>query len=875
MKPFALIEAKVRDVADYVDRWLQFQSLWDLEGDYVYNQLGDSLAAWQKLLLDIRRTRATFDNSDTSRSFGCATVNYEQVQNKVNAKYDAWQRDILVRFGARLGASIRETHAAVFKARRDLESHSIEGSSTAGTVSFITLVQTLKRKVAGWAPEIEIFGQGQKTLERYRYQFASDWLYVDQVESEWGAFNEILNRKDASIQDQLSGLQLKIIAEDKIVANRIADVSREWEENKPIQGSLTANAAINTINVFESRVTRLHEELEMIARAKEALDLELVRDDRLEPVLEEIRDLKDVWTALSGIWAQIEELREALWTTIQPRRLRQQLESLLAMTREMPSRMRQYAAFEYVQDNLRQLIKSNAIIADLKSEAVKERHWRSLLKAVRSASLYTPSSMTLGFVWDLDLKKNEVLVREVIVQAQGEMALEEFLKQVKDTWSNYAIELVNYQNKTRLIRGWDDLFTKCSENLNSLSAMKLSPYYKVFEEDATVWEDRLNRVHVLFDVWIDVQRQWVYLEGIFAGNTEIKHLLPVETQRFNSINSEFLAVLKKVFKSPFVLDVLAIPGVQKSMERLAELLSKIQKALGEYLERERASFPRFYFVGDEDLLEIIGNSKDVVRVGKFLKKMFAGLSSLLFDDDLARINGFASREGEEVMLDSPIVFKDYPRINDWLAKLEEQMKVSLAKGLIAAHTELVSFHASPDGLDQTLFLEWLGRHPAQLAVLAMQIACTHAIESALQKSAPLDAPLAVVTHTLDILADSVVAELSPIMRRKCEQLITELVHQRDILRALKKANVSSAQSFEWLYNMRFYLDVTESDPLKQLTVKMANASFLYGFEYLGVRDRLVQTPLTDRCYLTLTQALSSRLGGSPFGPAGTGASLRW
>lgn len=69
--------------------------------------------------------------------------------------------------------------------------------------------------------------------------------------------------------------------------------------------------------------------------------------------------------------------------------------------------------------------------------------------------------------------------------------------------------------------------------------------------------------------------------------------------------------MKKVSKSPFVMDVLNIPGVQKSLERLADLLAKIQKALGEYLERERQSFPRFYFVGDEDLLEIIGNSKDV------------------------------------------------------------------------------------------------------------------------------------------------------------------------------------------------------------------------------------------------------------------------
>lgn len=60
----------------------------------------------------------------------------------------------------------------------------------------------------------------------------------------------------------------------------------------------------------------------------------------------------------------------------------------------------------------------------------------------------------------------------------------------------------------------------------------LSVFSQVFEEDALSWEDKLNRIMALFDVWIDVQRRWVYLEGIFTGSADIKHLLPVETQRF-------------------------------------------------------------------------------------------------------------------------------------------------------------------------------------------------------------------------------------------------------------------------------------------------------------------------------------------------------
>ena len=218
-----------------------------------------------------------------------------------------------------------------------------------------------------------------------------------------------------------------------------------------MQGSTKAEAAINTLNVFEGRLTRLSEEYELVCRAKEALDLEHIKHDRLQPVTEELRDLKAVWTALSGIWGRLAQLRETFWSAVQPRKIRQELDAILSSTRVMPSRMRQYAAFEYVQEALRTLLKVNVLVTELKSESLRERHWSKLYKSLRRPNGYQ-SGMTLGQVYDLDLRKNEAIIKEVVVQAQGEMALEEFLKQVRETWTSFALDLTNYQNKCRLIR---------------------------------------------------------------------------------------------------------------------------------------------------------------------------------------------------------------------------------------------------------------------------------------------------------------------------------------------------------------------------------------------------------------------------------------
>ncbi|KAL3439245.1 dynein heavy chain, cytoplasmic [Aspergillus tetrazonus] len=865
---YSAIETRLKEVSEYVDKWLQFQSLWDLQSEQVYDILGDDLSQWLQLLQEIRKSRATFDTSEVSRSFGNIKIDYEQVQTRVNAKYDQWQHEILLKFGSKLGNRMREVHSEIATARHDLEGKSLDSASTAHAVAFITSVQQCKRKAKVWEPEVDLFRQGQATLVRQRYQFPSDWLHVENVDGEWAALNELLGRKGKIVEEQTEALRAKIAAEDKVINDKITEAIAQWNEEKPVSGTIPPEEASRSLSMFQTRLESLQSEFEMVSKAKEALDLPPSAESSLPAILEEVQDFMSVWAALSTIWRSLNDLRDTLWTSIQPRKLRQSIDGLIKMTKEMPSRMRQYAAFEHIQNVLKQLLKVNPLLSDMKSEAVRERHWLKIYKALKPGMRFSLVSLTLGDVWDLQLAASETVIRNIIAQAQGEMALEEFLKSVRETWQNYSLDLVNYQNKCRLIRGFDDLFAKCSENLNSLQAMRHSPYYKEFEEDASSWEDKLNRVHVLFDVWIDVQRQWVYLEGVFTGNADIKHLLPLESSRFQNINSEFFAVMKKVYKSPFVLDVLAINGVQKSLERLAELLNKIQKALGEYLERERVSFPRFYFVGDEDLLEIIGNSNDIFRVAKHFKKMFAGLSGVLMDDD-NNIVGFTSKEGEEVRLKKEVNLVKTPRINDWLTALESNMKLTLAELLAEAIEQFEPIYNSAE-VDRTAFDDFIANYPAQIVVLASQVVWTNEVQKSLENGGTtLPTLYDAQVRILELLAVTVLGDLDPISRKKCEHLITEFVHQRDTISKLIASNATSATHYLWLLQMR-YVYQADGDFLQRLYVHMANAKLNYGFEYLGVPERLVRTPLTDRCFLTLTQALCQRLGGSPYGPAGTG-----
>jgi dynein heavy chain 1, cytosolic len=510
---FGAIDNLLSKANDYVKIWLHFQSLWDLQPDTLYNKLGDNLSAWIRCLNEMKDSRKSFDTQDTFRLFGPISIDYTKVQSKVNVKYDAWHKDVLSKFGSLLGNELQDFHTHISKSRQDLESQSVEASSTSEAVGVITYVQSLKRKLKDWDKKVDSYSNAQKILERQRYQFPSNWLYTDHILGEWGAFNEILKRKDHSIQNQVASLQAKIVSEEKIVENKTDELIQDWENNKPITGSMRPDQALKSLQIFDGKFNRIKEERDNMTKAKEALELSDTQsnsnDMRISINIEELHDLKGVWSELSKIWTQLEEQREKQWLTIQPRKIRSILDNLLSQMRDLPSRLRQYESYNHVKKLVQDYLKMNMIIVELKSEALKERHWKQLMKKMNVK--WNLNDLSLGIVWDCNLINYENTIKDVLMVAQGEKALEEFLKQVSELWKGYSLELMNYQNKCQIIRGWDDLFNKLKEHINSVSAMKLSPYYKEFEEEALSWEDKLNRINAVFDVWIDVQRRWVYL----------------------------------------------------------------------------------------------------------------------------------------------------------------------------------------------------------------------------------------------------------------------------------------------------------------------------------------------------------------------------
>jgi dynein heavy chain, axonemal len=293
-----------------------------------------------------------------------------------------------------------------------------------------------------------------------------------------------------------------------------------------------------------------------------------------------------------------------------------------------------------------------------------------------------------------------------------------------------------------------------------------------------------------------------------------------------------------------------------------------------FTETKRSEFPRFYFVSDPTLLEILSLGSDPAAVvPHFQSGLFDSLSNVTFDaGDKYKITEMWSREGEKVTLTKPVDARGPVEV--WLQQLVTGMQETM-RDLIRE----TAYDVREDGQQQLEggiegfnLAEFLFNRPAQVALLGLQQKWTGETLAALQAASKdekgaLTRALRSAEATLrDLVALALRDDLTKLQRTALETCITVYIHQKEATEELVRKRVKDPRDFEWLKQCR----LTWRDDKDSVIISICDVDLEYSYEYLGVKERLVITPLTDVCYITLTQALGMFLGGAPAGPAGTG-----
>ncbi len=440
--------------------------------------------------------------------------------------------------------------------------------------------------------------------------------------------------------------------------------------------------------------------------------------------------------------------------------------------------------------------------------------------------------------------------------------MEKTLEKLEVTWKDVGFEFSQHKNTDlKLIRLSEENFEMLEENQVAVTSMFSSRYLSTFEERCVYWQKSLAGIAEVIAVIAEVQRLWSFLENLFIGSEEVKKELPKESEKFVGIDKEVKVILKNGEQMKIAIEFCNQKDILKRLEDVQTQLTLCEKALNDFMDGKRRAFPRFYFVATADLLDILSNGNAPNKVMCHMPKIFQAIETLYLkeDGDRPTATGMETCVGKEVV-QFPNPLKLVGKVENYLMDVIDCMKSSLN---IIASKSVVNQHTMKK-------VDWLKQDPAQITLLVNMTNWSRNVEAAFAslKTNPkaMQGAFDDQVAGLSELIKLVQGDLEKPMRQKIMCLITIDAHSRDIIEKLEIEKSQSSDDFQWQAQLKVYFDTEKKD----FFFRIADAKLWYGYEYLGNGPRLVVTPLTDRIYVTATQALHLKMGCAPAGPAGTG-----
>ncbi|CAH1801914.1 unnamed protein product [Owenia fusiformis] len=623
---------------------------------------------------------------------------------------------------------------------------------------------------------------------------------------------------------------------------------------------------VQLMKKFQDELSKYEADRNELANAEKLFDLPITMYPELLKVQKEMKGLEQIYDLYEEQKKARETWAETLWANLNIQQLQEGIETFLKSLRKLPRDVKNMRVGKMVEEKLKEFRDSLPLFVDLKHEALRDRHWKDLMKKTGQSFDMNPETFTLQNVFAMELHRFQETIGDIVTAATKELSIEKGVKEVQETWDSIKFSVGNYtkgtSNRGYILGSVDEVLQTLDDNAMNLQSMSASRFIGPFMTSVQNWEKSLSLISEVLDVWMVVQRKWMYLEGIFIGG-DIRSQLPEEAKRFDLIDKTFKKIMTDTHKNPNIKHACHVQNRLSDLENLSLGLEKCQKSLNDYLDSKRNAFPRFFFISDDELLSILGSS-DPECVQEHMIKMYDNIASLKFqkgNNNETLATAMVSSEGETMEFRTNITAEG--RVEDWMTEILDEMRKS--NRLI---TKEGIFTYCANGVTR---VDWMLQYQGMICLAANQVWWTWEVEDVFRKvkkgnKTALKDYAKKLHKQIDDLVVQVRSPLSKNDRAKFNSVLIIDVHARDIIDGFVRDSIMDAKEFEWESQLRFYWD-KEPD---ELIVRQCTGTFGYGYEYMGLNGRLVITPLTDRIYLTLTQALSMQLGGAPAGPAGTG-----
>jgi len=871
LKNFVQITSGIQDIIGKVEMFLLYwerkyqEPLWKVDKEGFirrYEKASYALTRFDADILKYLQLQEEVQGEDSITNMHFLRIDCAPLKQTLLGHCEQWVGKFTGLLNSLAATELNAIHEHFTSSAQQLAAHPTTMDQLANLVNLhARLLDERKKMEARFEPLREKY----KVLARHEVPVPEEQLErLDALNPAWTQYLEMLEEAQGKLERHKDNFREKVKSLLDTFLKDVGYAAEEFSNTAPYShentSTLKAFATIeeskNTVKDFKRRANELKSGMEIFSIPQPAYK-ELANMEKEIDMLDRVWGLIREWQTLYATW------KDGAFVDIEVEQMEEAAGRIGKAISKLGREIKTWPALAWIKETVDAFKKTMPLITDLRNPAMRQRHWEDLMDHVHSRFDPHSASFTLETLVDLRLDQHIDFIADLSINATKELSIENNIKAIAASWKSLPLDMVEYKSTCKL-RSTEDIFAVLEENSVMLSTMKASKFFVVFESEITYWEKTLSHISETIEIILQVQRNWMYLENIFVGSEDIRKQLPQESIMFENVHNTFSRLMKQLASIQNCLKACTTQGLLETFQDMDTKLEKIQKSLENYLESKRQQFPRFYFLSSSDLLEILGQARDPLNVQPHLKKCFEGIKKLemVLPGDNERKQylsmGINAQDGEQLPFLNPVVTEGRPE--EWLNRIEDAMFATTKKHLYKVLEEC----------KVTKKEKWVKDSQGQMIITAGQIIWTHECEKALADADSARRAVKALKKKwisyLNKLTIITRSKLNKIERGKVVALITIEVHARDVIDKLSKANCTSANDFEWVSQLRFYWD----KDLNDCVVKQVLSVFVYGYEYQGNNGRLVITPLTDRCYMTLGAAMFTRRGGNPLGPAGTG-----
>jgi len=499
---------------------------------------------------------------------------------------------------------------------------------------------------------VKIF-EGCEKKNKMIKQMTGQAMRLGEIESMWREFDARLAAFNEKIEDQKARLVQELDSRVKNLNGDLEKMFDKWQEKKPKdRNQLTYEEAMETSEMMGELRTQwggLQERIDKINKDCKHFGRDQPQFTYYEKMKEELEEQNQSWGLFEEFKKELDEYSKEEWLTFRKKGYFAFQDFFLKQSEKLKT-MPKNVVVRFLLKQIEDYKQAWPLIKLCTGESFEKEHWRKLISILALPKDVTFDKMKFGHLVDAvpTMIKKQKDIKELADKAQGEVTIREAIHELSVWCESTEFVLTDYESNgrtTQLIKEWKDVMTQVSDHQSLIMSLKESRYFQSFSDQIEQFEKRFGGIDDHLAKLNIIQRKWVYLEPIF-----MRGALPQEQGRFTRVDEEYRSIALGIGSDPKVMSLTEIQGLKDTLETILNQLEMCQKALNDYLEEKRQKFSRFYFIGDDDLLEILGQAQNAVVIQSHLKKLFSGIHKVEFNKDNTQIKSMISSHGEYVPL---------------------------------------------------------------------------------------------------------------------------------------------------------------------------------------------------------------------------------